>query len=482
MKKIAALFLVAVMTFALFAESALAASDFSVSLKEYSGDVTFSGNTNGAYAVALVDVESQTVLYQKNFREQIEPASTTKILTLLIALEQGNMDDEVTIKSSETSTELGGPVGGSKLGIKSSEKIKLKDLLNGMMMASGNDAAVAVADHIAGSVEDFAVMMNAKAKDIGMTHSNFVTPHGMHNDDHYTTAEDMAILTLYAMQNPVFVQIVGQSSYDMPADNKHSGVWNVKNTNKLMQPDNTYYYQYATGIKTGSTTVAGDCLVSSASKNGMNLICLVYKVNENDPVRWTMTKDLFEWGFENFETVDLASLITSVESVQATVEDASAGDSGVLEFNKPDAGAVFVTLPQATIEAILDDPSAVQADAVYNTETLQAPITKDDVLGTLTYKFTTTGETIYQCNLIASRDVVKAGTEPNSSGATAVETQTPVEPTQIKTPKDNSLVWLWLLLPAGLIAFLVIRVMNVNKRKRKRFKPRQPHYSYKIRK
>jgi len=464
------------MAFALFAQSGLAAGGFNSNLKDYTGDIKFPGNTSGAFAVVLVDSDSQTVLFQQNIDEKIEPASTTKILTLIIALEQGNMDDDVIIKSSETYP----TVGGSKLGIKAGEKIKFGDLINGMMMKSGNDAAVAVADHMAGSVEAFAALMNAKAKEIGMTHSNFVTPHGMHNEDHYTTARDMAILTVYAMQNPQFVQIVGQASYDMPADNKHTSVWTADNTNHLLDPEDTYYYQYATGVKTGSTKYAGDCLAASASKDDMNLICLVFKVKDGDPVRWTMTKDLFEWGFNNFVTVDLVSLIGNVEPVQTTVEDASASDSGVLQFNKPEAGSVYVTLGKTLVEGILDGTDSVEAEAVYNTETVQAPITKDDVLGTLTYKSVNTGEVVYQCELIASRDVVKAGTEPNSSGATAVETQTPVEPNAVVTPKSNTGVWLWLIPVAALIAFLVVRLATANRHKRRRFKPRQPRYSYRV--
>ena len=481
MKKIAVLCLAVIMAFTLMAQSVQAASgDFEANLRDYTGEVTFSGSADGVYAVALVDADSQTVLYQKNFDEQLEPASTTKIMTLIIALEQGDMDEIVTISSDETYP----TVRGSKLGLKTGEKIVFKDLINGMMMKSGNDAAVAVANCIAGSVEAFAALMNAKAKEIGMTNTNFVTPHGMHNESHYTTTRDMAILTLYAMQNPEFVQIVGQTSYDMPADNMHTNVWTVDNTNHLLDPEDSYYYQYATGIKTGSTAYqyAGDCLVSSASKDGMNLICLVFKAGDGDPIRWTLTKDLFDWGFENFETVDLVSLITDVEPVQTTVEDASASDSGVIEFSKPEAGSVYVTLEKTTIEGILDGTDTVTVNAVYNTETLQAPIEKDTVLGTVTYTSTNTGGVIYQGSLIAPRDVVEAGTEPNSSGATAVEKQTPVDPIELQTSKDSSLVWFWLLLPAGLIAFLVIRLMTVNKRKRKRFRPRQPHYSYKIRK
>ena len=425
----------------MLAGSALAS--FSVDFTEYAGNVQFSGNTDDVYAIALIDADSQTVLYQKNFNEPVEPASTTKILTLLIALEQGNMDDVVTITASETYP----TVRGSKLGLIRDEKVVFKDLINGMMMASGNDAAVAVADHMGESVDGFATMMNAKAKEIGMMDSNFVTPHGMHEEGHITTAHDMAILTLYALKgspkSQEFKTIVSQTSYTMPADNKHSSSWTKDNTNKLIQPDETYYYQYATGIKTGSTKAAGDCLISSATKvdadnNEMNLICLMFKVEEDNPVRWTLTKDLFEWGFENFKTVDLSTLLEKADPVQATVENAAAGDSGLLEFNAPVVGEIFVTLSREAVDGILDDTDSIITEKVFDEDPLQAPIEKNQEVGTVTYKSADTGEVIYQGPLLAARGVAKQGTTPNASGATAVETQAPVEPPDLKNVTGQS--------------------------------------------
>jgi hypothetical protein len=163
------------------------------------------------------------------------------------------------------------------------------------------------------------------------------------------------------------------------------------------------------------------------------------------------------------------------------VENAAASDSGLLEFNAPEVGSTYVTLDRDVVEGIMDGTDSLVPEAVYNSDPLQAPVAKDDVVGTVTYKSADTDEAIYSGNLIASRDVPKLGSEPNASGATAVETQTPVPPKEVD-PKENGSIWWWLLLPAGLVAFLVIRLLTVNQRKRKRFKHRQPHYSYRIKK
>ncbi len=327
MKKVAAFCLSVILGLALFAGNA---SALTVSFTDYTGDVQYTGDV-GPYAVMLFDFNSDTILYQKNIDEKIEPASTTKIMTCILALESGRLGEKVTV-SSKAAGQGGSYIPGH---LKTGEEVVMSDLINGMMMASGNDAAVAVAEFLGGSVEGFATMMNTKAAELGMTNTHFTVPHGMHADDHYSTARDMAKLTLYAMQNPQFAQIVKQASYTMPATNK-SGARDVKNTNHLLDSESTDYYQYATGIKTGSTPAAGDCLVSSASRDGMNLICLVFKDEYNGSERWPLSKNLFEWGFANFKTVDVANLLAGVDPVQATVENAAAGDSGVLNFNTPE--------------------------------------------------------------------------------------------------------------------------------------------------
>ena len=435
----------------------------------------YDGTIDSSYAVMLLDADSGQILYQQNETEQVRPASTTKIMTCILALEKCSLDDVVEVGAD-------GDWSGSNyslLGTKNGEEITLKDLLYGMMLVSGNDAASAVAVHVAGSVEAFAQMMNDKAQELGMTGTHFANPHGVDDDNHYVTAQDMSKLALYAMQNAQFRDIVKTVTYDIPATNV-TAAKTVETTNNLLLSDSTAYYQYATGIKTGSTPKAGGCLVSSATKDNMNLVCLVYGDNtsgKND--RWTVSKDLFEWGFDKYKTVDLSVLLENAEPVQTQVENYSASDSGdgLLEFKTPEVASAYVTLEKTAVQGIIDGTDSIVATPTYTEELpLQAPISEGDILGTVVYSSKNTGEPIYTDDLVAARDILEAG----SIGGTAVATLPPTVPEEILTQEDGAGIWLWLLIPGGLIVFLIVRLVTVNKRKRKRFKGHRPHYSYRI--
>ena len=467
MKRAAAFCLMVLLMLPLFAGNALAFTD-------YTGETAFTGDTSGAYAVMLFDADSGTILYQKNIDETIEPASTTKILTLLLALENGDMDEVVTV-SANAAAQIGSTLEPK---LQEGEQVVFKDLINGMMLASGNEAATAVAEAVSpdGTVEGFVNMMNAKVQELNMTHTTFTTPHGMHNEAHITTARDMAILTQYALSNPEFVKIVGQETYTMPPTNLYPAERIVQNTNQLLRTDTEYYYSYATGVKTGSTPYAGDCLVSSASKGGMNLACLIYKVADKDPLRWTLSKDLYEWGFSNFSTVDLSTLIASAGSVQLPVENA-ADDAGMLEFAAPETDGTYITLDKSVADGIANGTDSVEAETLLS-EPLKAPVTAGDVLGEVTYKIKSTGQVIYQGNLIASRDVAEAGAEPSESATSPADTQSPLPDEET----DNPGIWLWIIIAAGVIVLVVISLLVVNQQRHKRVKRRRSHYNYRARK
>lgn len=448
MKKILALCFTIALTLTLFIGPAQAAP-------AYDGDV-------GPYAVLLLDADSGKVLYEKNADEIVEPASTTKIMTLLVALEKADMDSVVTVSSNAERQ------GGSLLHISSGEEIVMKDLLNGMMLASGNDAAVAVAEAVGGSEEGFAVLMNAKASELGMTNTNFVVAHGMHVENHHTTARDMARLTLYAMHDPEFAQIVGQASYTMPTDNKHSATWEVLNTNKLLlptglEPDNKYYYKYATGIKTGSTPAAGDCLVSSASKDGMNLICLIFNDKYNGSERWPLSKSLFEYGFSNFSTLNIQSIIESTGPVSVSVQNAAAG-SETLELYVANTGDPFQTVEKALAEKV-EAGELTSRIQYYNGDTLSAPVNEGDEVGTIEYA-TDTGEVVYQGKLVASGSVTSAdevSAQPTEQSPLPSETPVALD--------ENGGVGLlgWILIGVGavLLVFVALLVVTAVKRKRR---------------
>lgn len=236
-----------------------------------------------ARGAILMDQESGRLLFGKNAHEQMRIASITKIMTAIVAIESGKLKDTVKVSENAANTE------GSSLYLKPGEKIKLKDLAYGLMLRSGNDAAAAIAEHVGGSLEGFAYLMNKKAAEIGMTNTVFSNPHGLDDhEQHYSTAYDMALLTRYAMNNETFRNISKTESYRVERE-KGVSVW--KNKNKLLR-----MYEYSTGGKTGYTTRAKRTLVSTAKKDGLSLVA----VTLNDPNDWDDHMKMFNWGLEHY--------------------------------------------------------------------------------------------------------------------------------------------------------------------------------------
>lgn len=460
LKKVTSVCLVLFTVLTLFAGTALAAPP------------DYTGKMNDDFNVMLVDADSGHVLYEHKADNQVRPASTTKIMTTIVTLENDTLTDKVTIPAECDWTSKPGDY--SILKIRRGEEINMKDLLYGMMLVSGDDAANAIAIKVGGSIEGFVDMMNAKAKALGMDSTRFANAGGLDNDDHYVTVRDMAKLSIYAMKNPVFRDIVGRATYDMPKTNKQNAR-TVDNTNWLLDPTDDFYYEYATGIKTGSTPKAGGCLVSSATKNGMNLICLVYgEKPSSKKQRWTISKELFEWGFDNYKTIDVSTLLG--EPIKAQVQDYAADDvqDGLLEFEQPDMGSTYVTLPKDAAQRLLGGTDTLEAVPVYDKEGLTAPVSKGDILGTVTYKSKATGEDVYSYTLIASRDILE---EASGDTLTPVTTMAPTPPKEVEKKGDNALLIIALIVVAGgLIVFLIVRMMMA---RRSRFKKRRrPHYSY----
>jgi D-alanyl-D-alanine carboxypeptidase len=233
----------------------------------------------------LMDAKTGDVLYEKEAYEERPIASITKIMTALLAVESGKLEEEAVVSRDAIYTE------GSSIYLEQGEKMSVKDLTYGLMLRSGNDAAVAIAEHIGGSVEGFVYLMNEKATWLGMNATNFENPHGLDADDHYSSAYDMAILTKEALKNEQFKEISGTVSY---LSEQRSYYW--KNKHRLV----TGYYEYATGGKTGYTRRTGRTLVTTAEKNGTTLIA----VTLNGPNDWNDHISLFEWGFDTYDTTN----------------------------------------------------------------------------------------------------------------------------------------------------------------------------------
>jgi len=227
-------------------------------------------------------------------------ASLTKIMTAIVAIENGNLTDTVKISDRAYGVE------GSSIYLRKGEKLSLEDMLYGLMLRSGNDAATAIAEHIGGSVEGFVFMMNEKAAFLGMENTHFRNPHGLDQKNQYSTPRDMAILTAYALKNPVFKEIVSTKVKTVPLEGKS---WDRKwyNKNKML-----YKYQWADGVKTGYTSLAKRCLASSATKNGKQIAIITLSA----PDDWNDHIKLFEYGFNNFEWVTMVKKGEEIQEIR----------------------------------------------------------------------------------------------------------------------------------------------------------------------
>lgn len=239
---------------------------------------------NHAKAAALIDVTSGRILFSQRGDEPMKIASLTKIMTAIVAIEQGRLDDKVSVSARAAGKE------GSSIYLKAGEKMTLRNLLYGLMLRSGNDAAVAIAEHVGGSVDGFAYLMNRKAEELGLANSHFVNPHGLDQPGHYMSANDLAKLSAYSLRNPEFRKIVATRVRKAP--NPHES-WDYKwvNKNKMLK-----MYEGADGVKTGYTKQALRTLVSSATRDGQQLAA----VTLNDGNDWRDHHALLDYGFRNF--------------------------------------------------------------------------------------------------------------------------------------------------------------------------------------
>lgn len=254
-----------------------------------------------AHAAVLIDAATGRILYGKNEDQPRLIASLTKIMTAIVAIENGNMNELVKIGPHAVGVE------GSSIYLKLGEKIPLKTLLYGLMLRSGNDAAIAIAEHIGGSVEGFVYLMNQKVEHLGLKNTHFTNPHGLDHSEHYSSARDLALVTAYGMKNPIFKEIVGtkEKTVDWPGEE-----WDRKfyNKNKMLT-----LYPGADGVKTGFTKRAHRTLVSSATRNGVQLIA----VTLDDGDDWKDCMELFDYGFKQYghsSLINKGKVITTIRN------------------------------------------------------------------------------------------------------------------------------------------------------------------------
>lgn len=390
----------------------------------------------------LIDCESGKVLYEKGSDILVYPASTTKIMTAIMAFENCDLEDSVTASYNAV---MSVPSDGTIAAIQVGETWTVGQLIDAMMICSANEAANIIAEHIGGNIESFVSMMNSRAKELGATSTNFVNANGLHDDKHQTTVHDMAILARYAMNTfPAFKESVSKQSFSLPKTSKYIQDRIFSNTNKLIIPSSTYYYEYATGIKTGYTSKALNCIVASAEKNGVELIAVVFN-SVGASNRTSDVKALFEYGFEQLKSEKFFSKGDTVKEIK--ISGATPETSTLIAVTSKD---IVYTIPSNK------DISDYTPEIKIN-ENLKAPIKNGETVGTIYYNIEGTD---YESELIASNDVASIF---NSVATVAV-----------KTTKAIAKVIFWAVLSViGMfIALILIRVSVVKKKMQMRSRRR----------
>lgn len=289
-----------------------------------------------AESAILMDAKTGQVLYEKNSHIRSAPASTTKVLTAIIAIESGHLEDEVKISIRAAST------AGSSMHLNPGQRISLRELVTGLLLRSGNDAAVAISEHLAGSVENFVSLMNHKAELLNALGSHFVNPHGLTAPEHYSTAFDLAWIARYALTNPTFATIVNtrETSIDWLDQRGKEHDQNLRNTNKLL-----WLLEEVDGVKTGTTNQAGPCLISSATRGNQQLIAVVL----HDHSRWNDSMQLLKYGFDTYKLYEYANkddilCAIPVDKGITSMVDAVVDSQASLVVNAPDYEHITVTL------------------------------------------------------------------------------------------------------------------------------------------
>lgn len=432
----------------------------------------FSDNGYDVVSYMLVDAKTGTVLAEKNPNERIYPSSTTKLMTALLVLEQKGLSGETTVGS-----EVNFSSGSSLMHITPGETVSIKDLFYGMMIASGNDGAAALAVYTAGDIDSFVEIMNQKAQELGMTNTHFVNPHGLFlnaNPDipekdwginHYTTAADMMKLALETIKLPEVMDAAQTETYQLSPTNKHDydGVKEnglplglLEQTNRLIYTSvaaepkgySEFLYDDATGMKTGLVAniqpadewiSSYGCLVASAERGGMELVAVMFgDQSEESKDRWRLAKDLFEYGFNNYADIDLASYIQPV-TLEEQVSDYSQNDpqQGMLTLTTSMIAEPpgVETLDKSLADGLADGSIRVET-SVDMTKELKAPIASGEEMGIVRY--TLNGTEIYQAPLIANRQVYEQGEEKMAQETYNLEGS---------GLPDN--LWMYIVFPAG---------------------------------
>lgn len=340
-------------------------------------------------AAILIENESGNILYEKNSSERLYPASTTKIMTAILAIENCDLNETAEVSQGAVDSV---PSGYTNAGLIPGEEFTVEELLYALMIASANEAANVLAEHISGSVEEFAVLMNEKAKELGCENTNFVNANGMHNENHYTTAQDLCTIAEYCFENETFREIIQTVNYTVPATELHSAEDRIlTNTDALINPNSQYYYEYALGGKTGFTSQAGNCLVCFAEKDGIYLTAVL--LNASSSVnRFSDARNLLSFGYDNFSNQVLVPKDTAIETLEI-----SNGEEG--------ANTVQIVTGEEITDYVQNNFENNLSYEITLNENILAPVYLGSTLGEITY---TLDNKTYTVPLVAGNTVYSA--------------------------------------------------------------------------
>lgn len=354
------------------------------------GTYVLANNTNSgpdinAESALLIDNKTNKVLYSKDMNRKMFPASTTKILTAILVLENHSLDEKVTASYNAVMTI---PSGYSTASIQIDEVLTVEQLLELLLVHSANDAANVLAEYTGGSIDSFVAMMNTKINELGLSDTHFTNPYGLQDNNHYTTAHDLAIIMQYCLKNDDFRKIAGQASCAIPSTNK-SEPRKYSSTNELLIAGNSNYYPNLIAGKTGYTSEAGECLVSAAYNDNLELVGVI--LNSNN--RFKDTRSLYNYGYTNFSIKNIVNekdIITNVEVKNATKDTKNLN--------------LLVSEDIPVLANNSDDLSKIEPQITLNSD-IKAPIEDGQVLGKVSYSVN--GIT-YSTDLIAANNVEKS--------------------------------------------------------------------------
>ncbi len=335
-------------------------------------DININDITTNSSSCLLMDAKTGKIIYAKNAYEKMYPASTTKLMTAILTLENCKLTDTAIVSHNAIYSI---PVGYSHASLKEDEELTIEQLLNVLLIPSANDAAIVLAEHISGSVEEFSKLMNEKAKSLGCLNTNFVNPNGIQNKNHYSTAYDLALIGKYALKFPDIKRIAMVKQYTLPTTNKYDKTDRIFNaTNGLINDDvlNKNYYEYATGLKTGYTDASGYCIVSTAKKDDKELIAVILN-SDSISKRYSDCKTLFNYGFDNYEYITIQDEKAVVKQVEIENGSKSSKNLNVVVKDK-----IEVFTKNDT------DLSKLEPTIEIN-ENLKAPLAENTVIGKITY-------------------------------------------------------------------------------------------------